>query len=211
MPPRSIPAKLLKRYTHLPAALGLLRERQLTLLSPSTWEDKNDRVFMEQYASKRQLSTLVGICFSQAAETFHHWKVFAPGSAGVCIELHKEKLLQAVPKAGFRHGRVTYKKPVSLIGGYATRSELPFIKGWAFRDEKEYRVIFESDSEQLQTHTIPIDLSCVRSIVVSPWLPEPLFNATRLAINQIPGCQDIPVTHSRVINNEHWQAYAIHA
>lgn len=205
---RSIRAKFLRRYTHLPSLLGLLRTRQLSLLSPTSWEDKNDRVFMEQYSIQKNLSTLVGICFSQAAETFHHWKIFAPGNAGVCIEFHKEALLASIPPKGFRHRRVTYKKPVSLIGGYSTISELPFIKGWAFRDEKEYRIIFESESETLQSHNIPIELNSIRSVVTSPWLPKSLFDATRSAINEIPGCEDIPVVSSMVIDNEHWQNFA---
>lgn len=211
MPTRPIRARFLRRYTHLPAVLGMLRSRQLTFLSPSTWEDKNDRVFMGEYLSRKGLSTLLGVCFSQAAETFHHWKIFAPGSAGVCIEFHKQPLLDSIPKSGFRHRRVTYKKPVSLIGGYATISELPFIKGWAFRDEKEYRIIFESEREAIQSHSIPLDLSCVRSITVSPWLPRSLLEATRSAINDISGCEDIPVVSSVVIDNEHWQNYARNA
>lgn len=208
MAPRTARATILKRYTHLPALLSILQTRTLTVLSPSAWEDKNDRVFMEEYARKCRLSTVLGLCFSQAAETFHHWKVFAPGASGVCIEFHKAELLAVVPKTGFKHRRVGYKKPTSLLASYATAWELPFIKGWAYRDEKEYRIIFSSADEDGQFKALPIQLATIRSIVVNPWLPSPLFNATREAILHVPGCSMLPVHQSKVIDNEHWQAYA---
>lgn len=208
MPSKPIRATLLKRYTHLPALLAMLQRREITILSPDTWEDKNDRVFMAEYAKSKELETLLGICFSQAAETFHHWKIFAPGASGVCVEFHKAQLLEVVAANGFLHKRITYKRPASLLGSYSTVSQLPFIKGWAFRDEKEYRVIYSSKTECIKLKSFPIPLNVIRSIVVNPWLPAPLFEATRKAIAKVVGCSRIPVVHSKVIDNENWQAYA---
>ncbi len=205
---KTVRATILKRYTHLPALLSVLQERQLTVLSPSTWEDKNDRVFMEAYGRKKSLSTVLGLCFSQAAETFHHWKVFAPGPSGACIQFQKFRLLEAVPKSGFTHRRVTYKKPATLLGSYATASELPFIKNWAYRDEKEYRIVYSSASEELPVKTFPFQLAVIRDVVLNPWLPSALFEATRQAILQISGCSGLAVTQSKVVDNEHWQRYA---
>jgi hypothetical protein len=205
---KTVRAALLKRYTHLPALLSLLQSRQLVLLSPSSWEDKNDRVFMTEFARAQGFNTLLALCFSQAAETFHHWKIFAPGASGVCIEFHKELLLGSLPKLGFKQRRITYKKPTSLLAGYATKSQLAFIKGWAYRDEKEFRIVYSAEPEEPEPKSIPISLSTIRSIVVNPWLPAPLYEATRTAINCIQGCENIPVMQSKVIDNEHWQAYA---
>ena len=99
----------LNRYTSLPIALDVLANRHITLLSPETWEDRNDAYYLEQYKQQRKLNTLVAICFSICSETFHHWKVFSGGPAGVCIEFNTERLLRAFdPHAGFITGQVEY-------------------------------------------------------------------------------------------------------
>jgi hypothetical protein len=204
----TVRATLLKRYTHLPALLSLLQSKEITLLTPAAWDDKNDRVFMEQYARKTGKTTVLGVCFTQAAETYHHWKVFAPGAAGVCIEFQKTQMLASIPKNGFKHKKVAYENAVSLLASYATASDLPFIKGAAYRDEKEYRIIYASETEELLAKSFPFQLSCIRRIVVNPWLPEPLFEATKDAIARAPGCSRLLVTQSKVIDNRHWQSYA---
>lgn len=201
-------ATLLKRYTHLPALLSLLRSKEVTLLTPATWDDKNDRVFMEQYARKTGKESVLGICFTQAAETYHHWKVFAPGAAGVCIEIDKPRLLASIPKSGFKHKKVTYQNASTLLASYATASDLPFIKGSAYRDEKEYRIIYSSETEELLAKSFSIQISCIRRIVVNPWLPDPLFEATKDAITRTPGCSKLLVMQSKVVDNKYWQSYA---
>lgn len=206
----AVRATLLKRYTHLPALLALLRSREVTLLTPATWDDKNDRVFMEQYARKTGKTSVLGVCFTQSAETYHHWKVFAPGAAGVCVEFMKSDLLASIPKVGFKHKKVSYQNAIELLSSYATAWDLPFIKGTAYRDEKEYRIIFSSETEELLIKSFPIRLSSIRRIVVNPWLPEPLYEATKAAVVSSPGCSDLVVMQSKVVNNKHWQAYAQH-
>lgn len=204
----TVRAKFLKRFTHLPALLSLLQKRELTLLSPSNWEDRNDRVFMEEYARKLQFSTVLGLCFSQAVETFHHWKVFAPGPSGVCVEFHKSALLASVPKSGFKHRNVKYLTPTELLGDYQVPSELPFIKQRAYKDEKEYRIVFSSDIEKIEAKALPIQLAFVRAVTLSPWLPDALFDAAKNAINKVHGCADIPVVQSRIVENVAWQDHA---
>jgi len=82
----------LNRYTSLPIALDVLAKKHITLLSPETWEDRNDAYYLERYRDERKLRSLLAICFSLHRETFHHWRVFSSGSSGVCIEFDKEKL-----------------------------------------------------------------------------------------------------------------------
>lgn len=200
-------ATILRRYTELPGLLALLQRREITLLSPLSWDDKNDRESMTRYAQAKGLKSALGICFSQAAETYHHWKVFAPGSSGVCIEFRKSELLAAVPKNSYVHKKVTYKRPVEFVGGYATPAQLPFIKGWAYRHEIEYRIIYSSETENVRSVAFPFDLACIRSISLGPWLAEPLFEAAKAAILATAGCSEIPVVQSRVVQNEAWLAY----
>ncbi len=204
---KSVKAAFLKRYTDLPSALAVLRNRELTLLSPMTWDDTNDRGTLAHYAERRELKTLVGACFSQAIETYHHWKVFAPGSAGVCIYYFKDKLLEAVPKKDFSHRLVDYKSPTELLASYAQLTDMPFTKAEAYRDEIEYRIIYSSKTESLRYKTISIDLGVIRAIVLSPWMAPTLFEATKETLLSIDGCEDISITQSNVVANEAWLQY----
>ena len=49
-PPTSIP--FLNRYTALPILLDVLHNRHITLLSPETWEDRNDAYYLQRYQLK---------------------------------------------------------------------------------------------------------------------------------------------------------------
>lgn len=40
----------LRRYTDLPFLFDYLRTKELALLSPKSWDDKNDSFFVDQYA-----------------------------------------------------------------------------------------------------------------------------------------------------------------
>lgn len=208
MPNKPVVARYLKRYTQLPAVLSMLESRAITLLSPSGWEDKNDRVFMEQYARHTSTASVLGLCFTQAAETFHHWKVFAPGVAGVCVEFHKQGLLQQVPRIGYMHRAISYMNPIQLLASYDTPRDWPFIKGSAYRDEREYRIVYSSPAEVLLSNSFKLNLSCIRQIIVNPWLPEPLFEACKNALMRAAADHELRVSQSRVIDNKSWQEYA---
>lgn len=200
-------ARCLRRYTDLPGALHVLQNRCVTLLPPLSWDDKNDRAAMQRYAQASGHKSVLGLCLSQAAETFHHWKVFAPGQSGVCIEFRKQDLLAQVPRTGYQHKEVQYQNPTEFLAGYPTPSELPFIKGSGYRHEIEYRIVFADETEGRQSVSFPVTLDSIRSIVLSPMLPSALAETVRSTINRIPGCEGIPVTHSKVVENEAWIQY----
>lgn len=61
--------KTYRRYTNLAATIHILQTKQITLLSPEKWDDRNDRHFMEVYQAKRKLKTLVAICLAKDADT----------------------------------------------------------------------------------------------------------------------------------------------
>ena len=71
---------LLRRYTDVTSLIHIRRRRKITLLDPTTWEDKNDSKFLSIYKDKNNLKTVLALCFTDAPETSHHWKVFSPGS-----------------------------------------------------------------------------------------------------------------------------------
>ncbi len=75
----------LKRYTDLAAAIHVLQTRSLTLLDPEKWDDGNDRAALAEYKKRKELKTLLALCFADCNETYHHWKVFASGVLGCAL------------------------------------------------------------------------------------------------------------------------------
>jgi hypothetical protein len=90
------PRTELSRYTDLPALLYLLDKKKITLLDPKSWDDSNDSYYLSQYKEKKKLKSVLALCFSQTAETYHHWRVFSSGPSGVCIVFDREQLLGAL-------------------------------------------------------------------------------------------------------------------
>jgi hypothetical protein len=99
----------LRRYTDIPALVSLLTDRKITLLDPKSWDDRNDTNFLKLYKRENNLQTLLALCFTQTDERYHHWSVFAAGTAGVCIRFDRAAFLQALEKHdGLRKGSVRY-------------------------------------------------------------------------------------------------------
>ena len=187
----------------------ILIRRELTLLSPATWDDKNDRLFMEAFARANKLTTSLALCFSEASETYHHWKIFAPGTAGVRIDFDKNDLLRALPKRGFLHGPVDYPTLPKFVGKQEVdRKRLPFLKRRAFQDEKEYRIVFGSRTETLQSKSIPIDLGTITGVYLSPWIPVSLYEATRDVIARIEGCEELDIYRSSLLDHQILRRFA---
>jgi hypothetical protein len=190
----------LRRYTDLASVIYLLRTQKITLLDPQSWIDRNDSYYLELYKKKKKLESVLALCFTTVSERYHFWRVFGAGSSGIRVRFRREALLAAVEKQpGLRMGSVEYLRlhetPVAV-------SKLPFVKRYAFKDEKEFRMIYESDSDQLQTLDIPIPLSCIDKIVLNPWLHPALFSHVKGVLNSIKGYRSINIEHSRLIDNE---------
>lgn len=199
--------KYLRRYTDLSALFYLLSERKLTLLNPQRWDDKNDSYCISRYRKEKGFKTVLALCFLKASERYHYWKVFGGGSSsGVRIKFERSALLKAAAKLpGLRHGKVKYLR-LEQIDGTPDLDRLPFLKRWGFQDEKEYRLIYESDDD-LPKKDIPIPPDCIVSVKLNPWLDRDLFDhikATLKSINRRP----LRVVQSSLINNEKWREFA---
>ena len=204
----SSPPTTLRRYTDMPSLLHILYHRQLTLLSPTTWDDRNDRNMLAAFAAANRLRACVALCFSQATETYHHWKVFAPGASGVCIEFLKDPLLRRLETIGLIHGEVEYKSVKDLLLLAREKDMLPFLKRTAFSDEDEYRVVYGSQTEGFFTRGFEIDLDSIRRVFINPWMAPELYSATKQLILSVPGCSRLKVVRSTLIDNENWRHYA---
>jgi hypothetical protein len=201
--------RFLRRYTNLPALLYTLCERKLTLLDPQTWNDKNDSHYLSVYRDRNSLKCVLALCFTQISETYHHWRVFADGSSGVCISFHRDKLIAALQKqSGVTMKDVEYLKVKKLETKKLKIAELPFLKRYPYEDECEFRVLYESKTAKLNSLDIAIPLHCIDRIILSPWIPNALKGHVQETVHKIKGCKNIKVTRSTLISNERWKKFS---
>lgn len=199
--------KYLRRYTDIPALVYMLSERRITLLDPESWDDKNDSHFLRVYREKKGLKSVLALCFTRTTETYHHWRVFANGSSGVCISFKRAQLLDAVGKhKGMQSGPVKYLKLAEMGLMKPETRELPFLKRYPFGHESEFRIVYES-REHVTHFGIPIPLSCIDRITLSPWLNRNLSECVKKILRSIGGCQTLEIVRSTLVSNEDWQKF----
>jgi hypothetical protein len=204
--------KVLRRYTSIPSLVYLLTTRQITLLDPSSWDDKNDSQYLVLYREKKQLTRVLTLCFTEAAETYHHWRVFAGGSAGVCIRFKRDQLLDAIRKeVPIRAKRVEYLSLGRMRAATPRVDDLPFLKRSPYRPENEFRIIYESSLPCPATRDIPIPLSVIQRITLSPWLSPTLSSHVKRLLKSINGCANIEIVRSTLISNEEWRKHGCSA
>ena len=197
----------LRRYTDLPAVICLLTERKLTLLDPRSWDDSNDYHYLALYREKKKLTSVLALCFTQADEKYHHWRVFAPGSGGVCVRFTRADVLKALKtQSGLRMGSVRYLKLAAFRRETRKIQHLPFLKRYAFEDEDEFRVIYESKMTRASRLDIDIPLSSIERIALSPWIHPALYRHVKQMLGSIRGCSGLNIVRSTLINNEEWKA-----
>ena len=207
-------AKYFYHYTNLAAVIHLLKNRQITLLDPMNWDDKNDAFFMKTYKKRKKAKTVLALCFAEGSERYHHWKAFCDGSDGISINFEKNQLLSMFGKdTKIEHGYVKYsyiqEMEKSLEGSQLNVSELPFLKRSVYRDEKEYRVIYtDTKGPTKEFKNYDIDLCWIKRIRLSPWIPEPLAESVKEILRSIAGCKRLKIYRSTVIENEKWKDFA---
>ena len=200
------PKQPLRRYTNIPALIYLLRERKITLLDPASWDDKNDSYFLSLYREKRDLTSVLALCFTPANETYHHWRVFADGSSGACISFDQAKLLKAVKKqVGVTAKAVQYLTLADIRDMKVKTRALPFLKRSAYGDEREFRIIYQSSTRKDGSLDVAIPLACIERITLSPWIPTALSDHLKSTIKEIDGCSAMKVYRSTLISNENWK------
>ena len=205
-------AAYLRRYTDLPSLVYLLTERKLTLLDPQSWDDRNDSYYLGLYRDKKKLKTVLALCFSQADETYHHWRVFASGSSGVCIRFRRQELLRKLRrKPGIKTRTVRYLTLEEIRNTTVALNELPFLKRYAFQHENEFRVIFESSTQDLPKLDIAISLAAIHRITLSPWIHPELSPHIKKMLRAIRGCGGIDIVRSTLIGNTEWKNLGDHA
>ncbi len=202
----------LKRYTNVPGLIYLLTHSAITLLDPNSWNDKNDSYYLSVYKSEKSLKTVLALCFTQTSERYHHWSVFAGGSSGVCITFKRDELIMAVDRvSGASYKSLKYLTLDAMRRKDIPLERLPFIKRYGFKDECEFRIVYESTRSSLLTKDIQIPLSSLEKIRFSPWIPKALATSMKKAISTINGCENLEISRSTLVDNAEWKEFANNA
>ena len=202
--------KFLRRYTTLPVVLEMLSGKVLMLTDPAKWEDKNDSFTIDRYKERNGLKSVLAACFTGTKETFHHWKVFGSGAAGVCVVFRRNALEAALEEQkDVRTGLTKYRTLDDIRQKKAVDQDLPFLKRIGYQDELEYRVIWTSKAESRETFGLPIPLSCIDKLVVNPWLPQSLAETIRAFLKKEAGTHsgnhEITIERSYLVESTTWK------
>lgn len=197
----------IRRYTSIAATIDILRRKELPLLDPQTWDDRNDRYFMGLYKDVQKVGGLYGLCAAACSETYHHWRVFTTSADGACIEIKREPLEASLDLLqGIRYGKVNYML-LDRVENLSTtdRPQLPFIKRVGFEPEDEYRIIAETDAVQQSALPIEFPISFINKIYLNPWLPASIAESLIKTIHDVPGCSKLRVSRSHLIDSGRWK------
>ena len=199
----------LRRYTELSYLIDYLQSKELALLSPKSWDDRNDSYYIERFAQANGLLNTHALCLAEAPETYHHWRVFSHGGGGVCIEFNKAELVGAAKLIpGMRAEYVKYRTISSLGKKRPSLSELPFLKRHAFADEKEFRLFHGSTVCESPVFRLPVPLKAIECITLSPWLPSTVVACIVRTLRSIEGCEALKIYKSTLVENEDWKILA---
>ena len=195
----------LLRYTELPSLIHILTHRELTLLDPLSWDDKNDSSFITLYREKCNLKSVLALCFAQSEETYHHWRIFSPSMSGVRIQFDETILQSSIANIpGLTFKKVEYLTINQLGEQNLAKERLPFLKRYPFHPENEFRLLWESKTEGKSSLAIPITLDAITRITLSPWLHSSLVEDIKTLIKSIDGCSNIKIYKSTLISNADW-------
>ena len=204
--------KILRRYTDLPFLVDYLWTKELALLNPRNWDDKNDSFFLARYEQAKNLEATCVLCLTEAPETYHHWKVFTSGASGVCIEFEKNELLAHAARIPELVAQpVIYKSIKAVREGSPTLEELPFLKRAAFSDEAEFRLFLAKQKSATSVCRVKVPFSAVKRIYLSPWITKAVCKVVKAAIKELPDCKTLKVYRSTLVDNEDWKRLGDHA
>lgn len=197
-----------RRYTSLGAVIHMLQTKQITLLNPASWDDKNDAHFMAEYKRKKGFETVLALCIAQTSETYHHWRVFADGPDGVCIEFDRDPIIEGLlAHEGVTGGAVEYRKIADVRTAKAVQlNDLPFIKRYPYSGEREYRFVYCNETDAKPAANFPISLGWIRRITLSPWMAPVFRDSIKTTLKSISGCEKLKVFRSTLVGNSEWQA-----
>ncbi|MFG6489603.1 hypothetical protein ACG04R_23205 [Roseateles sp. BYS78W] len=163
---------------------------------------------METYRKAKGLETLLALCLSERAETYHHWKVFTDRNNGVCILFHRTKLRDAMKKSKVNLRRMSYLTFSELDAETIPTARLPYLKRFAFKDEGEVRAVYENAKKEAELKKVPIDLGVIEGISLNPWMAKPVADSIIAIIEQMTPNLPFEITRSNLIESRVWRKFA---
>jgi len=163
-----------------------------------------------KYKEKKNFQSVLALCLTQTDETYHHWRVFAGNASGVCVVFDGQALLKALSQfIGIFKGPVKYQRVRDMRrrGTQLSVDDLPFMKRAGFTPEAEFRVLYTSAVEQKRFLDIPIPLTSIVEIRLSPWLNSRLRKCVKDTIRTIPDCRHLDIHRSTLIGNSTWKKF----
>jgi hypothetical protein len=199
--------KKLNRFTTLPILLDYLERQKLVLLDPSSWDDKNDTEIILEYKRRSGKEKLFALCFTHEGETIHHWKTFANGSSGCCIEFSANKLLKIINEIPqLRYGAVEYKKINHAKTSALDLDKIPFTKRHPYENEREFRIIWEGKCDQ-NIFELDVPIETINRITFSQQMPETVFDTVHKFLLKNFAGLDKKINRSTIYRNERWINY----
>jgi hypothetical protein len=196
--------KKLNRYTTIPVLLDMLKRKRLVLLDPSSWEDKNDSEILLEYKKRKRVQKLFVLCFSYGEETIHHWKTFADGISGCCVQFDPMQLIELLNHTrGIRYRAVTYKKLKDLKDEAVDVEDMPFTKRWPYRCEDEFRIVWTGRTKQT-SYEIPFNLKMITKVTISQRMPEQIYETIRGHLREVFRRPEQRINRSTLYENRIW-------
>ncbi len=197
-------SRKLNRYTTLPVLLDLLRRKKIVLLDPTTWEDRNDAEIILEYKRRKKISKLFAVCFSIGGGTVHHWKTYADGISGCCIEFDERKLLTCFHGIKeVRCGNVIYKMIEEVENEKIDLDRIPFIKRRPYRIEKEFRILWEGETDR-KTIDVDIELDSISKITLSQGIPADVYTSIKQLLRGKINNPSTKINRSTLYENSRW-------
>jgi len=195
---------VLNRFTTIEKMLGIVRTEEILMSDPSYWEDRNDALLMELYQAKKHLAALYAVCFTQGDETIYHWSAFTQKSEACCIEYFADDVIaEYSAKPGWTARAIEYVKINEMKHKVKEIGQIPFVKRYPYRNEDEFRIIFES-SVPVKRPSLKISRRKIRKITINQHLPVEIFDMIKKSIELEWA---IDVRRSTVVKNDRWIGY----
>jgi hypothetical protein len=129
----------------------------------------------------------------------------------VCIRFDRAKLIKVFMRHSLTAKSVRYLTLDEIRKKILKINELPFRKRFGYKDEREFRVIYESTITKKKTFDVAIPLGSIDRITLGPSLPDALKSDLKEMIHNIRGCKNIEVVRSTLISNKEWKNHGQNA
>lgn len=200
-----LPMKL-NRFTHWRELSDLVKTKMLLLRGTTNWEDKNDVEVIKEYEKQKGKKVFVK-CFCATNETIHHWRSYAKGPKGCCIQFDTLKLMKYINDFDddILPSLVHYRYISDIKTKQPPLKLYPFTKRKPYRIEHEYRIICLGTLKET-VKKIPIQFDCIKKITFSPEISDNMFITKRKLLRKLfkRSPKVLPINKSTVIRNENW-------